>query len=129
MEDMKKMLGRKKEADPMKKDAKLSALKHLRNVASEAMKGDLGDKMNKVTVAADNKEDLTKGLDKAKDILGGAEGSPTEEGDETSEIEKAEAMMGGEEGSPEEEASETTEQEIDEMMAKLMEMKKKLANA
>lgn len=117
----------KEKKDPMKAEGKLSALKKLRDTMSGMMQDDLGGKMNKVTVASPDKEGLNKGLDKAKELLGGAEGSPEEEGAETPEIEKQEDMMShATEGSPEEEASETTEQEIDEMMAKLAEMKKRL---
>lgn len=129
MEDMKK----KKDDGPMKKDAKLSALKGLRDTMSEMMKGDLGGKMkNKVTVAAPSKEGLSEGLDKAKELLGGEEGSPGFEGDETPEIEKQEASMehANEAGSDESEPEQGhTEAEIDEMMAHLAEMKKKLAKS
>jgi hypothetical protein len=58
----------------------------------------LGSKMHKVTVAADSKEGLAKGLDKAKEIM-----------------QKRSEMLGlgdeKEEGSTEEEASETPEEE------------------
>lgn len=126
MEDMRKMLGRKKEADPMQKEAKLSALKGLRDEMSDMMRGDLSDKMNKVTVAAKDKEGLAHGLDKAKELL---EGSPEEEASESPEMERMEEESG--EDSDSDDASESkdkmTEDEIDEMMAKLAEMKKHLA--
>lgn len=114
MEDMKKMLDKKKkEGDPLKKQAKLSALKNLRSAMSGMMQGDLGDKMNKVTVAAPDKESLEAGLDKAKDVL---DDMPSEDSD--MEMEESPSM--------ESEEPAMSEQEIDQMMQKLMEMKKKL---
>jgi len=121
MQDMKKMLGKKdKKDDSGKKEAKLSALKSLRDEMSGMMKDDLGGKMNKVTVAAPDKASLEHGLDKAKEVLHEmpeeeAEGSspfPDEE-EESSEMESGLDNMSVE--------------EVDAMMQKLAEIKKKLS--
>lgn len=100
MKDLKEMLDKKMKKedgkDDMGKEAKLTALKDLRNVASgmmgEGLKGMMEPK-KAVTVAADSKEDLMKGLEKAKELLpemeeDEVEESPEEEDAEMSEIEQ-----------------------------------------
>lgn len=125
MDDIKKMLGKKKDLDPMKKEAKLSALKGLRNEMSDMMKDGIAGKLNKVTVAAPDKKSLEMGLDKAKDLLGAKPEDELEEMEETSGEDMDHDM---EEGEQHAEAPEhMSEEEIDEMMSKLAEMKKKLA--
>ncbi len=98
------------EMDPMAKEAKLGVLKHLSDMAAEAMGSKLGG-LKKVTVASDSEEGLKKGLDKAEDIV---EGSP--ELEESEEESESEPEMGYEELSPE---------EIDAKIQELMELKKK----
>lgn len=68
--DMKDLLGKKsKEVDPLKKEAKLKALKELRAMASGMGGDDVKSGLEKVTVAATDKAGLKKGLDKAKEVV------------------------------------------------------------
>jgi hypothetical protein len=57
----------------MKKDAsmeaKMEALKELREMASKAMSDDM-DELQKVSVMAPDKEGLEEGLEKAREMLG-----------------------------------------------------------
>lgn len=71
MDQLKKL--REKKGDgkmrPMEQKAKMGVLEDLQRMASEAMGGKLKG-MSKVTVASDDPDDLSDGLDKAKDLLG-----------------------------------------------------------
>lgn len=118
MEGLKKLMDKKadKEApmDPKRKEAKISTLEHLRDLAKEMMMEDLKGSMKggKVTVASDSPEGLKEGLEKAKDVVEKLpEGSPEEESQE----------------SPEEEMQEIphdmSEDEIDKKLAELMKLK------
>lgn len=88
MDDLKKKLEAKygkpkaKPGDDMKKQAKMNMLSELKGAASEAM-GDQLKNLKKVTVAADSKEGLKEGIEKASEMLGHeeheAEESPAEE--------------------------------------------------
>lgn len=125
MEDLKSLLGKKsKEGNSMRKEAKLSAIKALRDFASEMMGDDIKGKLTKVTVAAKDQEGLKKGLEKAKEML------PETSSEEESEMESAEEEMA--EG-PEHEAMEMssmeeceTPEEIDALIKKLEEKKLKM---
>lgn len=67
MKDLEKMFGKKKKddgSDPMKKDAKMEALKGLRGMASGMMKDGM-----KATVMAKDKSGLEAGLEKAKEVV------------------------------------------------------------
>lgn len=97
------------EMDPMAKEAKLGVLKHLSDMASEAMTGKLGG-LKKVTVASDSKDGLKKGLDKAEELVEGEE--PSMEMDESEEEMSAEPASGYEDLTPEE-----IEAKIQELMA------------
>ena len=71
--------------------AKLSALKDIRKQLSDVMSGDLGDKMQKVTVAAKDKEGLKAGLEKAEELMdqvdvGYGESDKQEDREENSEM-------------------------------------------
>lgn len=102
-DEMMKMLadkaGKSESMSPEAVQAKQDVLKELLQMAMEAMgdkvKGGM-DEMQKVSVMAPNKEDLTQGLDKAKDLLAGAddesEEDSKEEATETPAEEKAEDM-------------------------------------
>lgn len=126
MDDIKKMLGKKdKKPDNMEKDAKLSALKNLRNEMSQMMQGNLGEKMNKVTVAAKDKEGLKKGLEKAEEIL--EEKPDMEEMEEAAGEDLDNDMELGEDEEHQDKVVEGMDEEaIDKMMQKLADMKKKL---
>lgn len=71
MKDFKKMMGKDDEKDGMQKEAKLSVLKHLRQMASDMMGDDVKNgMMKKVTVAAPDKAGLKQGLEKAEEMMG-----------------------------------------------------------
>jgi hypothetical protein len=106
MEKFKKLLSEKaKPIEGDKKDAKLEVLKDLKKQAMSMM----GDKLSKVTVASDSKEGLSKGLQKAKDII-----SKEPEMGESQEHEDSESI---EEESSEEKSSEEQESPIKEQIA------------
>lgn len=105
--DLKKALGPKKSIDPLEKEAKLSALKGMKKAAGDVMTSGYKDSMNKVTVAAPDKESLVEGLDKAEDVL---ENTPDE-------------MLDGEDQAEDLMEACDTPEKIDEMMKKLMEKK------
>jgi hypothetical protein len=131
MKDSKKSMDKQdKKSDPMEKEAKLSALKDLRSHMMGMMGEGLGDKMNKVTVAAPNKADLKKGLDKAKELVGKAPmddeeagEDPTEEATETPEEEATEESTEGDDQSSEDNRESDQEKRIAELEAKLEELK------
>jgi hypothetical protein len=125
--DMKKMkmMGKSKKMDPIEKKAKLGILDDLVNQADKA----ISKKVMSVNVAGDNKEDVKKGLDKAKqlldkDISGSAE---AEMGDEdqhdVSDVEGMDEEESPEEGSIEEESSESPEKQLEELPADELEKK------
>lgn len=106
---------------PHEKAAKMKALDDLKGVMQDMMRGDL-DSVKKVTVAADSKEGLEEGLDKAKEMLPHGEDELEEEASEPKEEEAVE--------SPEEESKEEEMElpEDAESLAKLEELiKQKLA--
>jgi hypothetical protein len=117
--DIKAMLGKKSKIDPMDKEAKLGAIKDMRKMAGDMMADGIKGKMEKVTVAAPDKEALAMGLDKAKEMV-----SPEDESVESAAEELSE--------SPEHESDEMLEacdtpEKIDELMKKLAEKKAALA--
>jgi hypothetical protein len=63
---------KKSEMSDMEKNAKMSVLKDARDMAAHAM-GQKLHGLKKVSVMAPDKEGLSKGLDKAKELLGGSE--------------------------------------------------------
>lgn len=127
MDKLMKMMTKKKDNKPMDenyKNAKMSMLHALRDEMSGMMKGDLdGAKLHKVEVAAPDKEGLSEGLEKAKDMLGNENGE-TEEMENSSE----EPESGGELAQDviEHEAAEgdLSDEEIDQLMMLLEKMKK-----
>jgi len=94
----KKMKDKKSEMGDTERDAKMSVLQHVKDMAQDMMKGRLQDGMKKVTVASDSKEGLEDGLQKAKDMM-----TAREEG-------KEEEATGDEEG-PEHESQESPDYE------------------
>jgi ribosome-binding protein aMBF1 (putative translation factor) len=112
---MKKMLGKKdKDANSMKKEAKLSAIQEMRDMASEMMGEGIKKKMDMpkkaVTVAADTDEELKKGLEKAEEIL---DSKPMEDYEEDTEVADVDD-------------EDVTLEDITKMEQELAEMKKKL---
>lgn len=86
MQDMMKKMKKKEGHMPEhEKNAKMSVLSHLRDMAQQAM----GDKLHgvkKVSVMSDSSEGLKHGLEKAHEMVEGSpeEASDTPDGDETS---------------------------------------------
>lgn len=71
---MKKVMAGKKEMPSHEKDAKISVVKHLRDMAMGAMKDKMGAK-HQVSVASNSPQGLQEGLDMAQKVTG-QEGSP-----------------------------------------------------
>lgn len=114
MKDIKALLGEKSRINPLEKEAKLKALKDMRKVAGDVMADGIKSKMQKVTVAAPDKDSLEMGLEKAKSIV---EGSPMEMTEDMGEDM-------GEETEDEIEMDELTSvEDIDALMQKLAEKK------
>lgn len=103
-EKLMKMMEKKKarKIGPAEKKAKMGVLNELKDDMASEMGGNLKDMMaKKVSVMAGSKEDLKKGLDKAKQLVGEMPGD--------GEHEPMEAEESGE--SPAHEASESIEEE------------------
>lgn len=115
-----------KKSNPAEKEAKLNVLKKIRSEMEDAMKSGLGKGKKEVTVSADSKEGLEKGLDMAKhfvekkpqglgeDMMDDHELSDMEE-DEQNEMEDAQ-----------DESMPMDEHELDEEIQRLLQMKEKL---
>ena len=101
--------------------AKMEVLKDLKSMAMKAM-GDKLDGAKKVEIAADSKEGLEAGLDKAKELLNPEE----EEKEESAEDELAESpeKEAEELASNQEESEEDLDKKIQELMAKKAALKK-----
>jgi len=118
-EKLMKMIEKKKarKLGPTEQKAKMGVLKELKDDMSSEMGGSLKDMMaKKVSVMAGNKEDLKKGLDKAKELVGEMPGDG-EEG----KLEDMEAEEGGEHGM--EEAADDVESQIAKLEEKLKKLK------
>lgn len=93
MSDIQKLLEKKKKdgkgLSDHEKEAKLGVLKHLHDMAADAM-GEGLKGLKKVTVASDSHEGLKEGLETAKEVVGDSEESPLHEGAEEVEAEDAE---------------------------------------
>lgn len=118
-----------------KMGAKLSALKELKKMASGMMGDELGKGLSKkVVVEADDNQGLSKGLQKAKELLDMKKGMKSEA--ELPEMESEEESEGMGDYSQESESMDEEEsemmaecespEEIDEMVKMLIEKKKKL---
>lgn len=157
MDKMKKMLDKKKDKGKMsdvQRDAKMSVVKDMKDMASEMM-GDKIKGMKKVSVASASGEGLKEGLDKAREMISGMseDGHSAMDDDQNMMEDKAEDAIhdsgDGEfskgEGSdnkhemleeamesPEEEAAENEDEEdheeIDKKIAELMAKKAKMKN-
>lgn len=111
---MEKMKKSGKELDPLEKEAKMSVVKAMRDAASDEMSDRLGS-LKKVTVAADSKEGLEKGLDKAKELM--------------DKMPESEEMEDTEEDSEAEESEEEcmTPEKIDSKIKELLALKEKMS--
>lgn len=120
MDLMEKKMKQGKKLDPTEKEAKEHVLKTL----MDDMSGMMSDKLKglkKVTVAADSKEDLEKGLEKAKEIIEG-------EDEESSELSPEMAAMAPDEDLESEDSEEESEDELERKIQELMEKKEALKN-
>lgn len=118
-EKVKKLMEKKKarKLSPVEKKAKMGVLSELKDDMSSEMGGSLKDMMaKKVSVMASNKEDLKKGLDKAKELVGHMPNG------EDGQLEDMEAEESGEEGMAE--AAEDVDSEIAKLEEKLAKLKK-----
>ena len=123
--DLKELMKKKgkEKLDPSYKDAKMGVLKEIMDMASGEMKGDLAG-AQKVTVAADDKEGLKDGLEKAKDLVGKMPVDDKEHEDSESPEKEAAEEEGAEEAK-EEEGSESklSPEEMDVLKKLLAKMK------
>lgn len=105
--------------DDLMKQGKLSALKKIREIASQCMQDDMkSGGLKKVSVLSDSPEGLEKGLEKAKEIVD----SGSTESMEGSEPEEYEDMM--DDGS-QEESVDSLEEQIKALMEKKLKLMKK----
>jgi hypothetical protein len=121
---MAEKFGKPKKADQLEKEAKMSVVKDLRDAASDDMKESLkSGMMQKVTVAAPDKEGLKKGLEKAEDVL-------EELPEEGNPVEMADALMGEKEDDDMEEDMDMNKDEkiamLEEKLKDLQEMLAKM---
>jgi predicted RNase H-like nuclease (RuvC/YqgF family) len=100
----------REQGEPKDLSHKASAAKDLSDTLAKEIAGKMGG-LKKVTVAADSKEGLVEGLDKAEDMLEGE----SEEKDEEMEGEEMES----------EESPESMDAEIADLEKKLQELKSK----
>jgi hypothetical protein len=121
------MFGNKsKEMSPAEKKAKLAALKEAHGMASGMMKEGLSG-AKKVSVSADSKEGLEKGLDMAKKIVDKGPEMGEQEDEDSVEGDKMEDAQEGYEDD-QESSMPMDEDEIDAEIQKLMDLKEKLKN-
>jgi hypothetical protein len=115
--------------------AKMNALKSLKDAMSQLIGSDIKGGMKKVTVAADDKAGLEKGLDKAKELLHGKTGDMLESegplcnecGGMHEEGEEHEAKEDDkEEASEHSLGEEETDESLEDLQAKLAELKAKI---
>ena len=117
----------------MKSQAKMKMLQDLKKMATEMMGHDLKGKMDgmkKVSVMANDKEGLEKGLDKAKELMHGMpemdKMAHEEDADAGSEdVETGHSEQEEEMNEPEDNSAEELEERIKELQAKLASMKMK----
>lgn len=108
--------------EDLKKKAKLGVLGEIRGLASKLMQDGLSGKMQKVMVAAQDKEGLKEGLEKAKDVL---DQMPKKDESEEPEEMMEESLEQEENEMPEEESLEDIEQQIKELEEKKLALMKK----
>lgn len=114
----------------MKRSAKLSQLGELSKEMRKMMGDDFGKSLQKVTVAADSKEGLEKGLSKAQEIMKKkgmmSAMKPEKMEEEAEEMMECEACEG--EGCEEcEESEESEEMSAESIKAKIKELQSQLA--
>lgn len=82
----------KSPVDPKKLEAKKNVINDLMGM----LKGGMASELKKVTVASDSKEGLSKGLNKAQQIIGSASEDAEEGQEEENEVEESEEMQASE---------------------------------
>ena len=123
----KKKKGEGEEMHPAMKKAKMGVLKHLSDMASEAMGGKLHG-LKKVTVASDSEEGLKEGMDKAKEIV--EKGKIPGDSHEIADMSDSEEHEASESPAEEELEQETGEEDLspEEIEKKIAELKALLAS-
>lgn len=119
-----KMMEKKKarKVGPAEQKAKMGVLNELKDDMSSQMGGSLKDMMaKKVSVMAGSKEDLKKGLDKAKELVGQMPDNGDSEDEESSEHEALESAE--EETAEDEEGTVDVEDQIRMLEKKLAKLK------
>ncbi len=122
---MKKLEKKDKKLDPLEKEAKMDVVKSLRDQAG-AMLSDKVKGLKKVTVASPSKEGLKEGLNKAEQIVEGAEedmGEDLDKNNEEGESSEHKAKVLGEDKMMEE-CEDMSPEELEEKIQALMQMKK-----
>lgn len=116
----------KKSMSPSEQKAKLAALKEAHGMASDMMKDGLSG-AKKVSVMADSKQGLEKGLDMAKKIV---DKDPQVGEDEMEDSELGDSMEDAQEGfdDQQDESMPMDEEDIDAQIEHLMKLKEKLQN-
>lgn len=87
---MKKLMQKGKSLSPVEKTAKMSVLNQLKQDMNDSMKDKLHGMKKSVTVSSDNDEDLSHGLDTAKELLSKHTGHDGHDKD----VESAEESLG-----------------------------------
>lgn len=117
--------------DDMRRKAKMDLLQDLRKMAMGMIHDGSGeempDHMQKVMVAAPDKEGLKHGLEKAKEVVQGGAVNEMDHGDDHDESMEDPSEEASE--SPEQEASEDDEDSPEAIHAKIQELHAKLAKA
>lgn len=127
MKGIEKLLDKKKKSgkgmlSDVQKDASMSAVSGLKDMANKMLNDSFHSGMKKVSVASDSEAGLEKGLDKAKQIISQKEQDGMVEDAEDDE-KPGHSMIGDDEES---EHSEMSEEEIDAKLEHLMSLKHKL---
>jgi hypothetical protein len=95
---LKELLAGGKPLDPNEKDASMSVLKQIHDLAMKSMGDDVTGGLKQVTVAAPDDKGVGEGLDLAKGLVGGkgdeSKEDPIEEAKESPEAEKSEDALG-----------------------------------
>ena len=136
-----KLLEKKKKEgktlNPLERDAKMSVMNDMKQMASDEM-GDRLKGLKKVTVASDSAPGLSEDLDKAKELLGDHDqedpdmekleeetGEDLDHDNEEGEpLEHQEQVLGHEDGQEEHEDADLSPEEIEQKIQKLMLLKK-----
>lgn len=138
----KKMKDKKSSMGDTERDAKMSVLEHVKDLAQNMMKDKLGG-LKKVTVASDSPEGIQEGLMKAKAMLGSHGEDSSDDSDEgedhamphpdthseassSSEPSESPADEAAEMESDEHDSDDLSEDEVDQKLQELMALKERM---